>query len=235
MTQRGLARLFPYNIQRLIFGSDVDVECSVNPLEPNDRNQLSNVAAPSMGAVHPDALLAAARNSHPTSEAAPWAVHALSSLAKRRMLLTASNVLTTCGCANEDSALEVAMAVTMAASVRALVIPRMQQMPAIFRGAATVLNAAAVVAWGAYMLRRGINASLQSVDSVDNRIDTTSRLQPRPRTDLSMTQVIDSARVLVAYYKNRLKRASPLRMLAISVAATAVLYVLLTLRRRRPL
>lgn len=180
------------------------------------------------------AMVAAIRNSRPKTEAAPWVEHAVSALVRRRALTAAGSLLTSCGLKNEGAALDVAMAASLASMVRALVLPR-----GMGRAAGALLNAATVAAWGAFALRRVIDASLRvhsteppsSQRSLMHRAGTGSGERLRPNSSPALHSVLRYARALLAYYEARAKR-EPLRIVA-SVAVVTAFLLVLALRHGR--
>ena len=183
------------------------------------------------------ALAAAIRKSRPKTEAAPWVEHAVSSLVRRRALKTAGSLIASCGFKNEGAALDVAMAASLASMARALVLPR-----GMGRAAGALLNAATVAAWGAYALRRVVDASLRMQDAYGSetpssrrssmqRAGTGSSERLRPSSSWALHSVLRYARALLAYYEARAKR-EPMRIVA-SVAVVTAFLLVLALRHGR--
>lgn len=237
MTRRGLARLLPTAAQHWLLGRG-SVEKRSTATNPQTalvtvEGSGEPVATPSVVA-----LAAAVRASRPTAEAPPWAAHALSTLVRRRALRTAAHALGACGITSEGAALDAAMAVTVARAGRALLLPR--AWAPLGNAVATVLNAVTLVAWSAYVARRGVDAALRALDAgsgparpmlqaCDGRHDSRPS-QVAPATNLA--RALGYARALIAFYAARVARA-PLRSGAAAALMTLLLIVVALRSSRR--
>lgn len=234
MTRRGIARLLPATAQRWLLGKGGGGG-SKGPASRHSP-QVANGGPSGSGAVATPAsvtLAAAVRASHPSTEAPPWAARALSDLVRRRALRTAGHALQACGVASEGAALDAAMAVTMASAGRALLVPR--GWGPVGNAVAVALNAATLVAWGAYVARRGVDVSLRALD------EGAAPARPRARSGGSeppllhgspnLARMLVYARALIAFYAARVSRA-PLRTAA-AAALMTLLVIVLAIRGRR--